>query len=254
MENPFPSHERLTAHFKVKLDERDFEEPIILANDQAMTITIRRKSALNQTRVFAFVHAAMLDASAETRMRDLITEVLMQKGGVSENGCLTVVLSVEAVSQEYSTFVRDFGQDLPVHVVVVGFDFGQSKMSFHGKIDGLAAGRRKQILKSFLSMLPEAQKYLDQEFLEGKERIDRDKVVLPVNPKKIPGGIRFEWSLSSLGVAFLSFFIGIILVANEGILFAICAVLLFVYAFFMVGIGVYQLKKVFIGDDEMGNA
>lgn len=88
----------------------------------------------------------------------------------------------------------------------------------------------------------------------NKERIDRDKVVLPVNPKKIPRGIRFVWSLSSLGVALLSFFIGIILVANEGILFAICAVLLFVYAFFMVGIGLYQLKKAFIGDDGMGNS
>jgi hypothetical protein len=249
LENPFLSHQRLDAHFKVKLDERHFGEPITLTDDSAMTITIRRKSNLNQNKVFAFVHAPSLDASSGLRMLESIIEYLTKTSVSAGNGCLTVVLSVEEDSKEYPAIVRDFGLELQIQAITVGFDFGQGKMSFHGKIDGLAAGKRKRMLKSFLSMMPEAQKYLDQEYLEGKERIDRDKVVLPVNPKKIPRGIQFIWSLSSLGIALLSLFIGVILVSNEGIWFAICAALLFIYAFLMIGIGIYHLKKAFSRDD-----
>jgi hypothetical protein len=249
LENPFISPQRLDAHYKVKLDERHFEDPIVLVDNPAMTITIRRKSNINQNKIFAFVHAPSLDSSSSPRMLEAITEYLAKTSDSADKGSLTVVISVEADSKEYPTIVRGFGLGLPIHAITVGFDFGQGKMFFHGKIDGLAAGKRKQMLKSFLSMMPEAQKYLDQEYLEGKERINRDKVVLPVNPKKIPRGIQFIWSLSSVGIALLSLFIGIILVSNKGILFAICAVLLFIYAFFMIGIGIYQLKKAFLWDD-----
>lgn len=50
--------------------------------------------------------------------------------------------------------------------------------------------------------------------------------------------------------ATIAFVIGVILIDNDGFVYAVFAVIVFVYAFFMIGVGVYQFKKVIIRREE----
>lgn len=246
IDNPFLSQERLEAHFTVKLNDRHFDAPIALADEPEMKITIRRKVGLYRTRIFAIMYAHVLSASTGEQMLKIITEHLEQTSSSRGKISLTLLLCTERDSSGFSGLVRSFGQNLSLYVVPVGFNFELKTMSFLGKIDGLLAGKRKRIRKTFLSMLPEAQRYLGLDYLEGRPRKTRDQIVWPINPNKIPRGMHFLWSISCFGLAMIAFAIGVILVSNNGFFYIFFAVIVFVYAFFMIGVGVYQFKKAIV--------
>lgn len=252
IENPFLSPKMLEAHFKVKLDERNYEAASVLADDPEMKITIRRKIVMNRDRVFVFIQIPIFNSTVEERIRKTISAELRGTEGSKVKPFLTVLLGVEAGSIDAPGFLRSFDQSLPTNVLPVLFDFEQGKLSFVGQIDGLVIGKHKRRLKSFLAMLPEAQKYLDLEYLEGKERMNRDRIVWPFNPKKVPREIRFLWSLSCFALAAMGFAIGLIMAGNEGFGFTVSAVIVFIYAILMIGVGAYQLKNAIANNDGIG--
>ena len=68
----------------------------------------------------------------------------------------------------------------------------------------------------------------------------RDNIVWPVNPNNTPKGIHVIWSISSLLLAIMGIAIGVMLLQGGKIL---AGVVVLVFAFFMVGGVLFQIKK-----------
>jgi hypothetical protein len=68
----------------------------------------------------------------------------------------------------------------------------------------------------------------------------RDNIVWPVNPNNTPRGIHVIWSISSLLLAIMGAAIGVMLLQGGEIL---VGVIVLIFAFFMVGGVIFQIKK-----------
>ena len=80
-----------------------------------------------------------------------------------------------------------------------------------------------------------------------KKQKTRDQIIWPFDPNKIPITIRLLWCISSFALSAIGFMIGVIFIDSNQL---IIAVVVFVYAFFMVGVGVYQIKKSIAGKNK----
>jgi hypothetical protein len=167
LENPFVTQDQLEAHFESKLNEENYETPIVLADDSELRVIVRRKANLARTKVFVIAYTPELSHHVRERMQALIAQHLDDSSGFTENVFMTLVLGVEKGSKDYSSFVRLYGQSLHKYFIHVGFNFERRTMSFISRIDGFAAGKRKQILKAFLAMLPNPEKYSNLKKLSG---------------------------------------------------------------------------------------
>jgi len=174
MENPFDTYEKLTKYLANKVEKVGYVDINTVTCNEGVTIQMYRRNEAIRTKIFGIIHAHKLTTDEwESLEQELNIYMEHHVGKIIKSVYLTLLICVENSSKDYYKFVRRYGQSPNLFYVHVGFNFERHTMSFISKIDGFAAGKRKKLLKDFLAILPESEKYVKLDKL-GEKKSDKN--------------------------------------------------------------------------------
>lgn len=160
MENPFGTYVELSEHLMDKVEKTGYNDVKTITCDEGLSIQMYRRNEAIRTKIFGIIHAHKLTTDEwDSLEQELNSYIDPHLGKITRSVYLTLLICVENSSKDYYKLVRRYGQSPGLFYVHVGFNFERHTMSFISKIDGFAAGKRKKLLKDFLAMLPEPQRY-----------------------------------------------------------------------------------------------
>jgi hypothetical protein len=170
LDSPFVTFVELDTHMKNALSLAGYHGEVTMTGEEGLTLYMSHKTTLFRVHVFGIVYAPILNHPTKSSFEEMANNYMERHlDKLTKDVYLTLLICVEKGSKDYSNFIRRYGQTLGRFYVHIGFDFDRHAMSFVSKIDGFAAGKRKELLKDFLAMLPSPEKYTNLRKLAGKK-------------------------------------------------------------------------------------